>query len=617
VTNYLIQHRHNMSLSSYEVEQRAAVLTAELVIDPAFASLTHAISGPWVHCYQAMSQRLSGQDYNRALELAQTAQRLFGEMSDPHGYARAVAEKALAQYHLGQYSAALTALEACPAPSDPSCVAALALAGCVNHVGIGTLGQAIAVVQHGLQALECEQHPQRRTRWRIVLQRNLAVAYHFCGKLAAAHVAVEDAVALAATYGSNDYTYTWSLYELGLLEQRAGNLDRALVLLQCARTRAEGSFDRPLIWRWIIAAEGHTLRDLGNLRAAEERYQAGGWGEGDDGPLMLWLLQGRSMEARCAAEARLAAATASVSTFEMLNLEVFLALLDLQRGATQALRQKLEDAAARYGALGFAYHLASLQLHLAAVAYDLHDLEGGDQYLEAALRFGSAQQYFNFAWWHPQRMHALLQCALVLGAEPAYCDQLLQRRSLGSVVNATERSSVPCANAVGTETATATTLHIRCFGRFEVVLNGQLLPRDRWQGHAAGAVRMQRLLLSLARHRDPQPLEAIARYVWLDKWDHIDLRSNFHVTLAALRRVLELDVEQGVKSQLIHTTKNGYQLAASTDVAVDVEQFLDAVRRARIAEATEDLIAARQFFERAEHLYAGEFALAKADIRRM
>jgi hypothetical protein len=71
------------------------------------------------------------------------------------------------------------------------------------------------------------------------------------------------------------------------------------------------------------------------------------------------------------------------------------------------------------------------------------------------------------------------------------------------------------------------TLTLRCLSSFEVVVDGEALPRSRWQGHPAGAIRMQRLLLHLAHHRSPQPISAIARYVWPDSWDQIDLAQTF------------------------------------------------------------------------------------------
>jgi hypothetical protein len=74
-------------------------------------------------------------------------------------------------------------------------------------------------------------------------------------------------------------------------------------------------------------------------------------------------------------------------------------------------------------------------------------------------------------------------------------------------------TSVPLSPAVAaTSPAVETpTLVLRCLGNFEVVMDGETLPRSRWQGHPAGAIRMQRLLLHLARHRSPQPISAIAR----------------------------------------------------------------------------------------------------------
>ena len=79
----------------------------------------------------------------------------------------------------------------------------------------------------------------------IVLQRNLAAAHHYQGELAAARHAVEDAVQLAAAQPDNSYLYDWALYEHGLLEQRTGRLDLALVILRRARTRRSCIYSNP------------------------------------------------------------------------------------------------------------------------------------------------------------------------------------------------------------------------------------------------------------------------------------------------------------------------------------------------------------------------------------
>jgi tetratricopeptide (TPR) repeat protein len=95
--------------------------------------------------------------------------------------------------------------------------------------------EAVQAAQQGLHVLDREQDTQRRTIWRIVLLRNLAVAYHFQGQLNAARGALEEAIHLAELYRTNSYLYDWTLYEYGLLEQRAGRLDLALEILRDAR----------------------------------------------------------------------------------------------------------------------------------------------------------------------------------------------------------------------------------------------------------------------------------------------------------------------------------------------------------------------------------------------
>jgi DNA-binding SARP family transcriptional activator len=592
----MIETEHHGRLTLEAIEMVLS-LSLDDALTAALRELSDAESddiSPWLQCYQAMEGRLSRSDHVTTLRLAQAAAARFQRLGDDDGYARALAEAAIARYHFGQYAAALAELAACPPPKQPSCTAALALAAYVNHVGINTLPEAIQGAIGGLCALESETSAQRRAAWRIVLQRNLTAAYHYIGDLTAARSAAVDAVHLAETYHTNSYLYDWTLYEYGLLEQRAGRLDLALDLLRRARDHIERSDQQLPIWRWILAAEGHALRDLARLKEAEACYERSGWGEGDDGPLMLWLLQGRYTEARIATEARLAGAHASGAAFEVANLTVLLALLEFEAGATTTLRDTLRTIAYQYAALGFLYHQASVLYHLAAIEYTLDNTIAGDAALAEALRFGVKQGYLNFAWWHPTRMRALLLRAIDAGIESDFATRLLCERKLDQL------SADP-------------TLTLQCLGNFEVQLDGESLPRVRWQGHPAGAVRMQRLLLYLARHREPQPIVIIARYVWPDSWDQIDVHHNFHLTLTGLRRVLEPDLDRGSASRFIVTTPQGYQLLPAIHVSIDLDRFEAEVRGGHIADAAGDLHSARQAFIRAEQQYGGSFALAKPD----
>ena len=585
-----------------ELTLRAMESVLELRLDDALTAAIDRLPtidgsdrSPWLLCYQALERRLSQSDHLAALGLARAAIERFEQSGQVDGHARAVAEAAIDRYHLGQYTTALAEIAACPAPLEPSCGAALALAAYVNHVGINALPAAIQAAEQGLRALDHESNTARRDIWRIVLQRNLAAAYHYQGRLEAARNAAADAVRLAEAQPTNSYLYDWALYEQGLLEQRAGRLDLALDILRRARERLEQTRPPPPIWRWVVAAEGHTLRDAGRFDQADTCYQLSGWGEGDDGPLLLWLLQRRHAEARMAAEARLAAAHASGAAFEVTNLTIVLALLDLEAGATPAIRATLHDAIAQYTQLGFLYHRASALLHLAAAEYALGNASGGDQALADALHFGATHGYRNFAWWHAERMRALLQRALQAGIEPEFCEQLLHDRALVATLPGPSR------------------LAIRCLGDFAALLDDEAIAPARWQGHAAGAVRMQRLLVCLARQREPQSIDTIARYVWPSTWDSIDVPNNLHLTVTGLRRVLEPQIGQGSQSRCIHKTPHGYQLLPTLAVTVDLDPFLAQVHAGRKAAAAGDREAARAAFAQAEQLYTGDFALAKAD----
>ena len=300
-------------------EQLAQKYTLELRIDNALGAHCTDVDGPWYLCYSAMHCRIVDAAYASALTLAERACVQFHTAADQNGYARARAEAAIARYHLGQYQQALIELAACPPSEHPICTAALAMATYLNHLGQGQLMEAITAAKRGLRSL-CEVDDKlSRIAWQITFQRNLVSAYHFTGDLAMARRSAQTALALADDCQTANYTLYWALYELGLLEQRAGTFDRALDLLHRAREIIQRDGPREPLWRWVIYAKGQTLRDLGRLQEAAQCYSIGGWGEGDDGPLMLWLLQGRYADICIAIEARLAAAHASSSTFEVLK----------------------------------------------------------------------------------------------------------------------------------------------------------------------------------------------------------------------------------------------------------------------------------------------------------
>ncbi len=601
------------------LQPRAAELARDLRLDSlltdAIMRLPHVelcFDTPWLLCYQALECRLVRGDYVAARQLCQLALEQFERLGDTDGYAYALASVAIARYHLGQYATALAELDARPCSEDPTCRAALAFAAYLNYLGQDMLEQAIRAAHCGLHALEYESHELRRIHWRMVLQRNLVAAYHFRGELAAARRAGEEAVALAERHFATEGAYAWSLYELGLLEQRAGRLQLALTLLQRARSHLEQTTRYAVLWRWLLVAEGHTLRDTGDLEAADERYRLGGWGEGEDGPLMLWLLQGRYAEARYAAESRLTNGTIE-SPIEVTNLGVLLALLDLEHGPTPEISQQLRAAAEQYRMYGFRYTRASLLFHLAAAEYELGDATAADQALTEALNFGAAQGYLNFDWWHPSRMQGLLRHAWVAGIEPTYSARLLQERGLDAPPGTEEPEITNATVAPDAVQPRATRLTICCLGQFSVCIGDEPLPRERWQGYPAGALRMQRLLVYLAQHRQPQPMSAIARYVWPDRWDCIDVAANFHLTLAGLRRVLEPDLAQGRASRFVLTAPEGYFLHPDLQVVLDLIAFQTSIRSGWSAHAEGRREAARGAFLHAEQLYRGDFALAKPD----
>ena len=578
----LAAHARERALELRLDETLTSAITAMLEADPSGMQ-------PWLLCYKAMERRLAG-DFEQVLRLGQAAAASFAQQSDRDGQARATAEVGIAAYLLGRFNAGLDELAACPWPYESACTAALCLAGYLNRIGLGMLAEAVAIAEQGLHVLGDETEYLRQSAWRIVLQRNLAVAYHYQGRLHAALQIADESIWLAEQWRENVYLFHWTLYERGQLLHSAGRLQEALEVLTQVREQVEHTpYQEPLLG-WICAALGHMLRDLGRLDEAAAAFQCCGWGEGDEGPLMLWLLQGKYTEVRCGAEAMLRSAQAANSPILRLDANVMLALLELEQRPTEGTRAALRAAAQQYATLGFMYSRFSVLFHLAAAEYVLGDQAAGDAALAEALHFGATSGYLNSEWRHPRRMQQLLQHAIAVGIEPEYSARLLCERHL----NAAPQS-----------------LTIRCLGTFAVEIDGQPVPPERWRSHKAGAIRMQRMLLFLARHRAPQPLERIARYTWPDKYEEIDVSSNFHLTLNRLRRTLEPDLGEDSEARLVLTTSQGYCLAPELTVTVDLDQFLDRIREGQFAAAHGQPNAARAAFVHADQLYVGDFALAR------
>lgn len=578
------------NLISLELDSRSIQLINGALDRPTY------LKSPWLWCWKAMEQRIIYGDYVAALQHAQYAIEMFTRSDDDNGKARAVAEAAIAHYHLGQYSDALQLLKASPSPTQASCLAAQALAAYLNTVGLNDLTCAIEYIKQGIIALAHEPDAKRRVRWQIALKRNLMAAYHYRGDLVAARQVSDEAFQLVEAYQIKDYHYSWLLYERGLLEQRAGQLSYAIEVLRAARGYCEQMTASAPLWNWIVAAEGHALRDQGNLIAADATYQLSGWGEGDEGPLMLWLLLERWNEARCAAEARLAAAHASHAIFEITSLSVFLTLLQhLRTGATATIRENLRQAVDTFRSLDFYYHRASVLLLLAWVEYNLNSLDAGDIALAEALEFGRAREYYNFVWWHPQCMQQLIARANTQSIEPEYCQRLMRIRDIQIM----QKPQI--------------TLSIRCFGLFEVVVNNKPISLAQWQGYSAGVIRMQRLLLYLALHREPQSINVIAQYVWSERKDCINISANMHVTINGLRRALEPGLSKGSDSKFILKCPQGYQLAPHILLSLDLDRFTERLAHARKKRAFGCLDEVRIAYRKVEQLYTGSFSLAKVE----
>jgi DNA-binding SARP family transcriptional activator len=145
-----------------------------------------------------------------------------------------------------------------------------------------------------------------------------------------------------------------------------------------------------------------------------------------------------------------------------------------------------------------------------------------------------------------------------------------------------------------------TGLEIRCFGRFEVLLDGK--PIEDWRRGKARS-----LLKFLVNARHPVPRDVLAELLW-PQYAVEPARNNLRVTLHALRQALgQTDTVRSPEPEYIVSVDGQFALGGDRKVWIDVDEF-DAEfalgfrleRQSRIPEAT-------QAYERVEALYRDDY----------
>jgi len=384
---------------------------------------------PWLGLLQGrrLCRLHSRFDESRAL-----IDRALGQLraaGDVEGELWALAEWAVAHYHAAEFE---TVADACAAalgrPMGHYLRSELHFGHMLCLIGLEQSTAAVAAGEAGLAELDCEPDSWLRRIGLVQMLRNLAAAYHYVGATRRSVDAAERAVALAQEDPDLDHTLPWCFYELGLAYWRQGRLATATETLGAARRLAEEWGHREL-WRWAVAAQGHVLRDEGQLDAALAAYQlAGSWGEDPEGPAFIQMRQGRLAEARWSCEARVALARYEHTTLGTADARLLLALVELASGNPAAALAHLDEIAAVYEATGSSYFYATTRLYAAAASLLLGDRAAASAGLRTFLGFARREELLTCAWWMPELIEMLLLHALREGIEPEYARHMLARR---------------------------------------------------------------------------------------------------------------------------------------------------------------------------------------------
>jgi serine phosphatase RsbU (regulator of sigma subunit) len=387
------------------------------------------LNNPWLALLQGRRLCRLHSRFAEATPLIVAALEQLRAAGDGDGELWALAEHGVMCYHAEEYAQGAEAVGAALGrPMGHYLRSELLFARMLCEIGLELSAPAVASGEAALAELDQEPDPWLQRLGRIQMLRNIAAAYHYLGETRRSVAAAERSVGLARDEADLAATLPWCSYELGLAYWRQGRLARATETLDAARRLAE-EWRHHSLWRWAVAAQGHVLRDQGQLDAALAAYQlAGSWGEDPEGPAFIQLRQGRLAEARWSCEARLSLVRSAGARIGVADSQLLLALVELTSGRPAAARDLLDEVCAVYAAGQSHYNLATAELYRGAASLMLGDGAGAGAGVARYLAFARREQVLTCAWWTPELIESLLLHALREGIEPAWAQQILAAR---------------------------------------------------------------------------------------------------------------------------------------------------------------------------------------------
>ncbi len=143
-------------------------------------------------------------------------------------------------------------------------------------------------------------------------------------------------------------------------------------------------------------------------------------------------------------------------------------------------------------------------------------------------------------------------------------------------------------------------LRVHFLGKFRVFQGEDEIPAEQWKGEKP---KMLFKYLVFARKRGYLPKDVLLELLWPEQ-DATRTLKRLNVALSSLRRSLEPNLKRGTPSSYVLRKKDAYWIDLGTEGVTDVEDFLNAVKRAEIQDKTENALS---HYLQAEKIYQGHF----------
>jgi hypothetical protein len=370
-------------------------------------------------------------DFLRASEWIDAAEMAFERQGNSEGIAWAAIEWAILGFYMHDPHPGLEAVQRALhlETATPYLLASLHSAAALCLMSIGSYGEAEEWLQKAAAHLALITEPHLLQVGQIELLHRQTLVALATGEVGTAADTISRAVALISDTPDSDLA-PWCNYLLGLATWRKGELQQAAAALELARQLAEQSGHTQL-WCWILATQGHVLRDEGETAAAREAYRlAESWGEEAYGPAFMFVRESQLAEARWSALNLLELAHYKNDQLAEADALVLLSLIALRAGRAGSAAEQIERAATIYSEHHHAYRLASARLYQAALLYSLDERASAESALKEGMAILARQKAFNCEWWLPDIIESLLFRAIQSRIEVSYARKLLNQRFL-------------------------------------------------------------------------------------------------------------------------------------------------------------------------------------------